>query len=100
MKAVFINIFGGILRCDILATGVVNAARELQVGIPLVVRMEGPHVQEGKRILKESGLAFIVAEGMMDGADNVVAAVAGSKLARAESSTVSRITCRSSRGSI
>jgi succinyl-CoA synthetase beta subunit len=79
VKAVFINIFGGILRCDILATGVVNAARELQVGIPIVVRMEGTNVQEGKRILKESGLAFIVAEGMKDGAEKVVAAVAGSK---------------------
>ena len=79
VKAVFINIFGGILRCDILATGVVNAARELQVGIPIVVRMEGTNVQEGKRILKESGLDFIVAEGMKDGAEKVVAAVAGSK---------------------
>ncbi|MEP7363135.1 MAG: ADP-forming succinate--CoA ligase subunit beta [Acidobacteriota bacterium] len=79
VKAVFINIFGGILRCDILATGVVNAARELQVKVPVVVRMEGTNVQEGKRILKESGLDFIVAEGMKDGAEKVVAAVAGSK---------------------
>jgi len=79
VKAVFINIFGGILRCDILATGVVNAARELQVKVPIVVRMEGTNVQEGKRILKDSGLAFIVAEGMKDGAEKAVAAVAGLK---------------------
>ena len=79
VKAVFINIFGGILRCDILATGVVNAARELQVSVPIVVRMEGTNVQEGKRILKESGLDFIVADGMKDGAEKAVAAVSGSK---------------------
>ena len=79
VKAVFINIFGGILRCDILAAGVVNATRELHVNVPIVVRMEGTNVQEGKRILKESGLSFIVADGMKDGAEKAVAAVAASK---------------------
>ena len=77
VKAVLINIFGGILRCDILAAGVVNAARELHVAVPIVVRMEGTNVQEGKRILKESGLNFTVAEGMKDAAEKVVAAANG-----------------------
>ncbi|MEP7353899.1 MAG: ADP-forming succinate--CoA ligase subunit beta [Acidobacteriota bacterium] len=73
VKAVFINIFGGILRCDTLATGVVAACRELNVKIPVVVRMEGTNVELGRKILLESGLAFTVAEGMWDGADKVVA---------------------------
>jgi len=68
VRGVFINIFGGILRCDVLATGVVNAARELHVNIPIVVRMEGTNVEAGKKILLESGLDFTVAEGMKDGA--------------------------------
>ncbi len=72
VKAVLINIFGGILRCDTLATGVVAAARELQVQVPVVVRMEGTNVQEGKRILTESGLNFAVADGMRDAAEKVV----------------------------
>lgn len=75
VKAVFINIFGGILRCDILANGVVKAARELEIKIPIVVRMEGTNVELGQQILKESGLAFTVADGMKDGAEKVVAAV-------------------------
>ena len=72
VKAVLINIFGGILRCDILATGVVAAARDLSVKVPIVVRMEGTNVQEGKKILKESGLDFTVADGMRDAAEKVV----------------------------
>lgn len=72
VKAVFINIFGGILRCDTLATGVVAAARELNVTHPIVVRMEGTNVELGRRILKESGLNFTIAEGMLDGAKKVV----------------------------
>ena len=74
VKAVFINIFGGILRCDILATGVVNAARELGISVPIVIRMEGTNVAEGKKILAESGFNFGVADGMMDGAQQVVRA--------------------------
>jgi len=72
VKAVLINIFGGILRCDTLATGVVAAARELHVQVPIVIRMEGTNVEEGKRILAESGLALTVAEGMKDAAEKVV----------------------------
>jgi succinyl-CoA synthetase beta subunit len=72
VKAVFINIFGGILRCDTLATGVVAAARELNVKHPIVVRMEGTNVELGRKILKDSGLNFTVADGMLDGAKKVV----------------------------
>ena len=72
VKAVLINIFGGILRCDTLATGVVAAARELNVQVPIVVRMEGTNVDEGRRILKESGLNFTVADNMRDAAEKVV----------------------------
>ena len=72
VKAVFINIFGGILRCDTLAIGVVAAARELNVTHPIVVRMEGTNVELGRRILKDSGLNFTIAENMLDGAKKVV----------------------------
>jgi succinyl-CoA synthetase beta subunit len=73
VKAVLINIFGGILRCDTLAAGVVAAARELDVKAPIVVRMEGTNVERGREILRESGLNFTVAEGMRDAAEKVVA---------------------------
>jgi len=72
VKAVLINIFGGILRCDTLATGVVAAARQLNLQVPIVVRMEGTNVDEGRRILKDSGLNFTVADGMRDAAEKVV----------------------------
>ena len=72
VKAVLINIFGGILRCDILATGVVNAARDLKVKAPIVVRMEGTNVEKGSEILEKSGFNFTVAEGMNDAAEKVV----------------------------
>jgi succinyl-CoA synthetase beta subunit len=72
VKAVLINIFGGILRCDVLATGVVAAAKELSVKVPVVVRMEGTNVDLGKKILLDSGLNFTVADGMRDAADKVV----------------------------
>ena len=72
VKAVLINIFGGILRCDTLATGVVAAARELNLQIPIVVRMEGTNVELGRQILKDSGLNFTVAEDMKDAAEKVV----------------------------
>ncbi|MBZ5608208.1 MAG: ADP-forming succinate--CoA ligase subunit beta [Acidobacteriia bacterium] len=75
VKAVLINIFGGILRCDVLATGVVNAARELNVKVPIVVRMEGTNVEKGQEILKSSGFNFTVADGMKDAAEKVVRAV-------------------------
>lgn len=79
VKAVFINIFGGILRCDVLATGVVAAAKDLQVKIPVVVRMEGTNVERGQQILRESGLNFTIADGMKDGATKVVALAGGAR---------------------
>ena len=79
VKAVFVNIFGGILRCDILASGVVNAARELKFKIPVVIRMEGTNVKQGKEILKNSGLNFTVADGMKDGAQKAVALAGGAQ---------------------
>lgn len=72
VKAVLINIFGGILRCDTLATGVVAAARNLAVKVPIVIRMEGTNVELGRKILMESGFNFTVADGMKDAADKVV----------------------------
>ena len=78
VKAVLINIFGGILRCDTLAAGVVAAARDLGIAVPIVIRMEGTNVKEGQLILKESGFNFIVADGMKDAAEKVVAAAGGS----------------------
>jgi succinyl-CoA synthetase beta subunit len=73
VKAVFVNIFGGILRCDVLASGVVNAAKELKFKTPVVVRLEGTNVQQGQEILRSSGFDFTVAEGMKDGAEKAVA---------------------------
>jgi succinyl-CoA synthetase beta subunit len=77
VRAVFINIFGGILRCDVLATGVVAAAKDLHVSIPVVVRMEGTNVERGQQILRDSGLNFTIADGMKDGAQKVVALARG-----------------------
>jgi len=72
VRAVLINIFGGILRCDTLATGVVAAALELKIRVPVVVRMEGTNVEAGRQILTDSGLDFTVAQGMKDAAEKVV----------------------------
>jgi succinyl-CoA synthetase beta subunit len=72
VRAVLINIFGGILRCDTLASGVVAAARELEIKIPIVVRMEGTNVELGRKMLTESGFNFTVADGMKDAAEKVV----------------------------
>jgi len=79
VRAVFINIFGGILRCDVLATGVVAAAKDLHVQIPIVVRMEGTNVERGQQILRDSGLNFTIADGMKDGAQKVVALAGGAR---------------------
>ncbi len=73
VKAVFVNVFGGILRCDVLASGIVNSAKELNIKVPMVVRMEGTNVEKGQEILRTSGLNFTVAHGMKDGAEKVVA---------------------------
>jgi succinyl-CoA synthetase beta subunit len=77
VRGVLINIFGGIMRCDVLAQGVVDAARELKVTVPLVVRMQGTNVDIGKKILAESGLAIISAETMAEAAEKIVYAVQG-----------------------
>ncbi len=72
VKAVLINIFGGILRCDVLAQGVIAAVKELGVPVPIVIRMEGTNVEEGKRLLSESGMNFATADSMGDAATTVV----------------------------
>jgi succinyl-CoA synthetase beta subunit len=74
VKAVLINIFGGIMRCDVVASGVVQAAKNIRVSVPIVVRLEGTNVEQGQEILRTSGLNFIVADGMKDAAEKVVAA--------------------------
>jgi len=76
VKAVLINIFGGILRVDTLATGVVEAAQKTHIQLPIVLRLEGTNVEDGREILKQSGLNFIVADTMKDAAEKVVAAAA------------------------
>ncbi len=78
VRAVLINIFGGILRVDVLAKGVVEAVRQVGAKVPVVVRLEGTSVEEGKRILREAGMNFTVADGMLDAAQKVVA-LAGSR---------------------
>jgi succinyl-CoA synthetase beta subunit len=75
VEGVLINIFGGIMRCDVIAEGVVAAAREVNLGVPLVVRLEGTNVDLGKQILSESGLAITAASDLADAADKVVTAV-------------------------
>ena len=74
VKAVLINIFGGIVRCDMVANGVVAAAKNLGVSIPIVARLEGTNVEEGRRVLRESGMNILTAEGMNDAAEKVVSA--------------------------
>jgi len=73
VRAVLINIFGGIVRCDVVASGVVEAAKSIGVKAPVVVRLEGTNVEQGQEILRNSGLKFTVAEGMKDAAEKVVA---------------------------
>jgi succinyl-CoA synthetase beta subunit len=76
VEAVLINIFGGIVRCDMVARGVVEAAKNLGIKVPVVVRLEGTNVEEGQRVIRESGLNFTVANGMKDAAEKVVALAA------------------------
>ena len=73
VKAVLINIFGGIMRCDVVAQGVVEAAKAIQLKVPVVVRLEGTNVDKGQEILRNSGLPLTVAKGMKDAAEKVVA---------------------------
>jgi len=74
VKAILVNIFGGIMKCDVIAEGIIAAAKELQLQVPLVVRLEGTHVEKGKEILAKSGLKIIPADGLTDAAKKVVAA--------------------------
>ena len=74
VQAILVNIFGGIMKCDVIAQGIVNAAKTVKLGVPLVVRLEGTNLDRGKQILKESGLALIAADDLADAAQKVVAA--------------------------
>jgi succinyl-CoA synthetase beta subunit len=75
VEGVLVNIFGGIMRCDTIAEGVIAAAREVKLAVPLVVRLEGTNVELGKKLLQESGLAIIPADDLDDAAKKIVAAV-------------------------
>ena len=77
IKAILVNIFGGIMRCDIIAEGLITAARDLQLSVPLVVRLEGTNAEQGKQLLAESGLSIIAASDMADAAKKAVAAAGG-----------------------
>jgi succinyl-CoA synthetase beta subunit len=77
LKAILVNIFGGIMRCDVIAEGLVNAAREVDLSVPLVVRLEGTNVERGREILADSGISVISATTMADAAEKVAAAAAG-----------------------
>jgi succinyl-CoA synthetase beta subunit len=79
VKAVLINIFGGILRCDVLAEGVIAAVRDLKVSVPVVVRMKGNNEEKGRAMLRESGLNFETADGMTEAAERVVRAAGGAR---------------------
>jgi succinyl-CoA synthetase beta subunit len=74
LKAILVNIFGGIMRCDVIAEGLVNAAKEVSLSVPLVVRLEGTNVDEGRAILTRSGIEVISATTMADAAEKVAAA--------------------------
>jgi len=77
LKAILVNIFGGIMKCDVIASGVVAAAKQVGLKVPLVVRLEGTNVELGKKILAESGLPIISGNDMGDAAQKVVAAAKG-----------------------
>jgi succinyl-CoA synthetase beta subunit len=77
VKGILVNIFGGIMRCDVIAEGVIAAVKEVGLEVPLVVRLEGTNVELGKKILNESGLAVIAADDLADAAEKIVKAVQG-----------------------
>jgi len=77
VKAILVNIFGGIMKCDVIAQGIIDAAKTVKLSVPLVVRLEGTNVERGKQLLKESGLALIAADDLADAAEKVVAAAKG-----------------------
>jgi succinyl-CoA synthetase beta subunit len=74
VKAILVNIFGGIMKCDVIAQGIIDAAKRVKLSVPLVVRLEGTNVERGKQMLKESGLALIAADDLADAAQKVVKA--------------------------
>jgi succinyl-CoA synthetase beta subunit len=75
VEGIYVNIFGGIMRCDVIADGVIQAAQQVQLKVPLVVRLEGTNVEKGKQMLNESGLNIVAAESMADGAEKIVSLV-------------------------
>ena len=75
VKGILVNIFGGIMKCDIIAQGIVNAAKDVGVNVPLVVRLEGTNVDLGKEIINNSGLTIITADNLDDAAQKAVAAI-------------------------
>ncbi|MFO7766702.1 MAG: ADP-forming succinate--CoA ligase subunit beta [Pelovirga sp.] len=77
VKGILVNIFGGIMKCDVIANGVIEAAKQVGVNVPLVVRLEGTNVEKGRKLLAESGLNIVSAEGMADAAEKIVKAVNG-----------------------
>ncbi|MEM1080066.1 MAG: succinate--CoA ligase subunit beta, partial [Pseudomonadota bacterium] len=76
VKAILVNIFGGIVRCDLIADGIISAVKDIGVEVPVVVRLEGTNVEQGKTLLAESGMAIIPADDLNDGAQKAVAAAA------------------------
>ena len=75
VKAILVNIFGGIVRCDLIAEGIISAVKEVGIKIPVVVRLEGTNVEQGRALLKQSGLAIMAAESLTDAAKRVVASI-------------------------
>jgi succinyl-CoA synthetase beta subunit len=75
VKGIFVNIFGGIMKCDVIAAGVIAATKQMGLKVPLVVRLEGTNVDEGRKLLNESGLAIQAASTMADGAKKIVASI-------------------------
>ena len=75
VKAILVNIFGGIMKCDIIAEGIVEASRSLNLTVPVIVRLEGTNVEKGKKILQDSGLALITANDLDDAAQKAVASI-------------------------
>ena len=72
VKGIFVNIFGGIMRCDVIATGIVEAVERVGLSVPLVVRLEGTNVDKGRQILNESGLDVVAADDLRDGAQKIL----------------------------
>jgi succinyl-CoA synthetase beta subunit len=77
VKAILVNIFGGIMKCDVIAQGIINAVKAVKLSVPLVVRLEGTNVDAGKKLIAESGLAVIAADDLADAAQKVVKAAKG-----------------------